>query len=678
MPVNASASASPYSTGGGGTVFEHHYGAVLLSHLLTRTPVPGLGDEVTPVEVRFQARAVTAVDDYLVTGHATNGSQHYMSVAARRRPKLAASDSSSVELIKSFLTTLHEQWTSLDAGRWHLALAVAAPFPRAASLQALTTTAVAASGSASVFRELAAEPGRLNRAAHRALKELEALVASAVNAGAPNSGLASDTLTWRLLAHLSILDLRLEGVRPEDRTAAVERLQPVASLGAAADGSALYSRLRECASTYAPAGATVTRESLLRALSGWALSEPPSPVRQDKAARSFGPRSISSQRRPRALWSRTAGSLAGARQPQVYGGTLLVVAGYTLHAFDAESGGSLWSMPRMGHSNQPPVDGNTVFASGLGSTLRPRNIRSGTEIGPRVENCATSQAVCNRGTLYVPDLNGVLHAYDAVTGRWLWGKRPDPGITKYLEAPRVLDGSVFATWNRPGPSSSWAIQALNAETGEPRWPKPLELTPPQHWLVSKDRLVTIALEPYTGTPFITTYDTHSGALLWQGELTDQVVGRPTVSGNLFHLAHSDGHVSSWDALTGENIWTRKIAKTLRTHPVAAGEQVLITSWDPGRLTALNSADGTIVWQGSARPTAALMTPAYLTGEGAWAVSRAGVLQGWALGTGRRLPASFEDLLWDPSTQGIPPLWHGDLYVVTGNGNLHAIHLGGAK
>lgn len=33
------------------------------SHLLTSTPVPGLGDEVTPIEVRFPAHAVTAVAD---------------------------------------------------------------------------------------------------------------------------------------------------------------------------------------------------------------------------------------------------------------------------------------------------------------------------------------------------------------------------------------------------------------------------------------------------------------------------------------------------------------------------------------------------------------------------------------------------------------------------------------
>ncbi|MGC0344380.1 hypothetical protein [Streptomyces sp. SLBN-8D4] len=214
-------------------MLEHHFGAVLLSHLLTKTPVPGLGDHVTPVEVRFQARAVAAVDDYLVAGRAGNGAVHHLSIAVRRRPRLSARDISSVELMRSFLTTLQQQWAYLHAGRWHLALAVAAPFPRAGSLQALTTAAAAA-GSASVFRSRVIEPGRLNKSAHRALSDLQALIAAAVGSGAPDSAVTPEVLAWRLLAHLSVLELRLEGVRPVDRTAAVERLQP---MGRPAGGS---------------------------------------------------------------------------------------------------------------------------------------------------------------------------------------------------------------------------------------------------------------------------------------------------------------------------------------------------------------------------------------------------------------------------------------------------------
>ncbi len=45
--------ASPYSTGGGGTVLEHRYGAVLLAALLTGDPVPALAGAFTVTDVAF-------------------------------------------------------------------------------------------------------------------------------------------------------------------------------------------------------------------------------------------------------------------------------------------------------------------------------------------------------------------------------------------------------------------------------------------------------------------------------------------------------------------------------------------------------------------------------------------------------------------------------------------------
>ncbi|MFF2330368.1 MULTISPECIES: PQQ-binding-like beta-propeller repeat protein [unclassified Streptomyces] len=116
----------------------------------------------------------------------------------------------------------------------------------------------------------------------------------------------------------------------------------------------------------------------------------------------------------------------------------------------------------------------------------------------------------------------------------------------------MVDGTVFVTWLCPGSSRSWAVQALHADTGHPRWPEPLRLLPPQHWLVSGDRVLAIAHEPGTGAPCLATYDVHGGTLLWQRPLSDLVVGSPTTSVNSIHLAHPDGHVSSWDALTGDN------------------------------------------------------------------------------------------------------------------------------
>ena len=60
--------ATRYSTGGGGVVLEHRYGATLIAALLTGAQLPELGDNATAKEVRFQASAYSPVDDLMVIG----------------------------------------------------------------------------------------------------------------------------------------------------------------------------------------------------------------------------------------------------------------------------------------------------------------------------------------------------------------------------------------------------------------------------------------------------------------------------------------------------------------------------------------------------------------------------------------------------------------------------------
>ena len=77
------------------TVLEHRFGAVLLGHLLTGDPVPSLGDDATPVCVRFQASAFSPVDDLLVSGRIHGGEQRWISIGVRGTPALVASDEAS-------------------------------------------------------------------------------------------------------------------------------------------------------------------------------------------------------------------------------------------------------------------------------------------------------------------------------------------------------------------------------------------------------------------------------------------------------------------------------------------------------------------------------------------------------------------------------------------------------
>src|SRR5438132_13806421 len=109
--------SSSYATGGGGTVLEHRYGAILLANLLVGDPVPGLGDDAMPISVRFQASAFSPVDDLLVVGRTPDDSERRISIGVRRAPALVTSDEASAHLLASYVRVVTDHWEELQAGR---------------------------------------------------------------------------------------------------------------------------------------------------------------------------------------------------------------------------------------------------------------------------------------------------------------------------------------------------------------------------------------------------------------------------------------------------------------------------------------------------------------------------------------------------------------------------------
>jgi hypothetical protein len=83
--------ASPYSTGGGGTRFEHRLGTVFVVRLLTARPVIELGERA-PQRVAFQQSTATSVDDLVVASSADGGTCIRLEIAVRRTPKFTRSD----------------------------------------------------------------------------------------------------------------------------------------------------------------------------------------------------------------------------------------------------------------------------------------------------------------------------------------------------------------------------------------------------------------------------------------------------------------------------------------------------------------------------------------------------------------------------------------------------------
>ncbi len=260
--------ASPYATGGGGTVLEHRFGAVLLSSLLTADPVAGLGDDVDPAELVFQASAFSPVDDLVLSGRGADGELRRLSIAVRRAPSLVPSSAESVQLMSTFVRVLADHWEEVRRGSWRLQLASASPNRDVQQLRALADIARATPDDAS-FRSAAAEPARASRPVRDRLVHVDRLVAqAAADAGEATQGIAASELTWRLLSVLSTRELHLEGTDMSDRSACVARLRDATSDKAATSADTLFARLAELSAQYAPAGAQVNETTLRRDLQG--------------------------------------------------------------------------------------------------------------------------------------------------------------------------------------------------------------------------------------------------------------------------------------------------------------------------------------------------------------------------------------------------------------------------
>ena len=199
--------ASPYSTGGGGVTLERLYGATLLAALLTGDPVPGLGDEQSVVEVAFQARSKSPVDDFVVSGEprsTTAGQPRRLAIGVRRDPTIAAGDAEFVHLLSSCLRALTSAPVDFETDRARVAIVVAGPHSGAAEVRRLAEIARTQLNS-TAFRSAVATPGVCSAKVRARLRWLDEAVAAAT----PQNPAASEPpgdLTWRLLRSLALIE----------------------------------------------------------------------------------------------------------------------------------------------------------------------------------------------------------------------------------------------------------------------------------------------------------------------------------------------------------------------------------------------------------------------------------------------------------------------------------------
>lgn len=256
--MNSSA-ASPYSTGGGGTVLEHRYGATLLTHVLSGAPLYELGDTAAPLSVKFQAGSVSDTDDFLVRGVLADESEVCASIGVRRDPLIQRRNTDSRNLIGSFLRTLDQHFDAVVSGSWSLVLASVVSSTHAQEVAELVSIARDASTDNNNFRNEIHTQNRTRRAVKGRLEQLDAIVEDLQPQLELKRGPKDPKeLTWLLLSCLRVRLLHLEGGDLSDRTHAIERLVPLTTNATASEAETAYTRLVELCGSFSPAATNAT------------------------------------------------------------------------------------------------------------------------------------------------------------------------------------------------------------------------------------------------------------------------------------------------------------------------------------------------------------------------------------------------------------------------------------
>lgn len=266
-PSTAKPAASPYATGGGGTVLEHRFGGTVLAALLIGDPIPGLGDDFAVERVAFQASAESAVDDLVVTGvmNRDGATEHRkLAIGVRHAPTIGSSDAKVVKLFRDCLVTQKRHEIAFDNGSYRLSLVVAAHHVGAAEVSQLADLA-RNFGTSVEFYETVTAPGRFSKELRTRLTLLEEVTAAAQIGHAELASRATRDLCWRLLRSLWVHQCRLES-DDADRTHCVQRLKSLVESTAEAD--ALFEKLCKVAADCAIAGGVVDEGALRRLLAG--------------------------------------------------------------------------------------------------------------------------------------------------------------------------------------------------------------------------------------------------------------------------------------------------------------------------------------------------------------------------------------------------------------------------
>lgn len=296
-------------------------------------------------------------------------------------------------------------------------------------------------------------------------------------------------------------------------------------------------------------------------------------------------------------------TLHGTTAAEVHGESVYDARSGDVAAFDANTGDRRWitEIDENGRG-APAVDGDTVYALGSSTdysavedkpTAHALDAETGDHVW-QVDLVSNGNGGSNNtsptlvdGVLYT-DLYDQVTAIDTETGEQYWLTDTSSTTT----STTVADGTVIV-------GTRWEhLNALDAETGDVVWQyTDMDDTVRSHPTVA-DGTVYVTGADYE----LHALDLETGERQWRSE-TGSVYNGPTVVGDTVFVASYDGEIFAFDAADGEEVWSHQLdEEPQRSSPIVV-DGTLFVGTDGGHVVALDagvdgSSDGSRVLLGT--------------------------------------------------------------------------------
>lgn len=324
---------------------------------------------------------------------------------------------------------------------------------------------------------------------------------------------------------------------------------------------------------------------------------------------------------PQRVWSANIGSGASRKNrisaaPVVADGRVFTIDAGTAVTATSTGGGTLWTTDLMAAFDKGgglsagglAIGGSRVFATSTYGELVALDAASGAVLWrQRVDAPMSSAPATDGNAVYVSSRDGSAWAIDAATGKVIWQVVGTPGKTSYVgtAAPTIGDravifpsagGDLMAVLKIGGGTKIWQSSLAGKRLG-----RAYALT----YDVTGDAVIAgKTLFAGSGSGRTVALSPSSGEKIWSAG--EGALGPVAVAGGSLFLVNDEARLVRLDAATGEVIWSVEMPyftkdkvkkrKAIYAHygPVLAGNRVMVVSSD-GILRAFDPTDGTLTY-----------------------------------------------------------------------------------